>query len=117
MPIYGFNRDRAGKLRRIADREGLKPRDKSENGYPADNASVCVWLGKALVDIDLETSGTVRLYVGVPGSETYSGEDFESCFNRTRTIVGINGGDEADAEWVEVVRINGYLYVIPLGCV
>lgn len=45
MPIFGFNRQRAGKLKTIADREGLKPRGKGGAAYPADNQSVdLVWV-------------------------------------------------------------------------
>lgn len=65
-------------------------------------------LGKADAAIDNATSGTVRVYIGTPGSETDSGLTISSAYNK--------GPDIADEAWVTVSWPHGKPYVWLANC-
>lgn len=63
------------------------------------------WTGKASAAISKNSSGTVRIWSGEPGSEVDTGVDITNCYNRTADI-------ESGA-WVYVMFRHGYPYVEP----
>lgn len=63
------------------------------------------WLGKAAAAISKNSSGTVRIWSGEPGSEVDTGVDIADCYNRTADI--------ASGAWVYVMFRHGYPYVEP----
>jgi hypothetical protein len=65
-------------------------------------------IGKADAAITEDASGTVRVYVGTPGSETDSGLTIASCFNKGPAL--------ADEAWVSVGWMNGKPYCAALKC-
>lgn len=108
--VFGFRKEPAQILKRVADREGLAPRFGSKVRYPKPLGGRGVWIGKAdSPGIDSGASGTISIWDGAPGSESDTDDDLEDCFNRT----GLNCDTDT---WVKVTQINGHLYVEPWEC-
>lgn len=73
--LYGFNREHSATLKRIAKREGLKPRTRSKIKYakplPDDFRFI---LGKPTANITAPNTCTINVYGGTQGSEAATGE-------------------------------------------
>jgi hypothetical protein len=67
-----------------------------------------VFIGKADGDIAKGSSGTVSVWAGTPGGESDTGTNIANCYNRA---VDISTG-----QWVTVMFVNGFPYVVPLEC-
>lgn len=67
------------------------------------------WLGKADSAINSGASGTVSLWTGTPGSESDSGSNATSVYNRTSVNIPSGG-------WVHIGRVNGKFYGTPWSC-
>lgn len=76
MPLYGFNREHARLLKKVARREGLAPRTGASVKYPqplADDFSFLI--GKPTANITAPGTLTFAIYSGDPGSETATGDE------------------------------------------
>jgi hypothetical protein len=67
------------------------------------------WLGKADSAISAGSSGTISLWTGTAGSETDSGLNATSIYNRTSVDIPSGG-------WVHIMRVNGKFYCEPWSC-
>lgn len=82
MALYGFGKENASQLLKVARREGQRSRFAVSLGYPEFLDATTPLLGKADASVTGGASVTVSLWGGTPGSETDLGTDIANCYLR-----------------------------------
>ena len=108
MSIYGFSKENASQLLKVARREGQRSRGGSSVTYPE---FLDVSQGEILVknatgsDIAINSSGTYQIWSGTPGSEADTGITI-TAYNKTS--VAFKNGKFGSLGW-----LMGHAYVTP----
>lgn len=104
--IYGFNREHATILKRVARREGLKSRTGAKISYPKPMPDdVYFAIGKPDANIAKGASGTVSIW-----------EDDSSADSGDNVTAKALGAAVTSAKWVTVWKLGTTYYVAPWEC-